>query len=619
VATASSPGDAGQERYMPLDQVKPGMKGYGLTVFSGSKPERFDVEVISTLRHFRPGQSLIIVKTKHPRLQVARTVAGMSGSPIFIDGKMIGAYAYGWFFNVEPIAGVTPIHNMLDDLKRPIPRGIWPLASSAPLPGAASSTLGGSGVRGSVGTRGRRADTQRNRFRGEPLDYDLGDHAEQVAARTSPVLAPPQGSALAPASTDVMVGGLTQRAFNTANEMLAPVGFNLVQAGVGGGALRPGALENYVDGGVVTVQLVRGDISVAGLGTVTHVVGDKLVAFGHPMLFGGLENLPTALGHVHWILSTQNRSFKIGEPTKPLGALVNDRLASIVVDTKRAAPTFPVHVNIEGAPGAPKTDWNMRVAHDQFMAPNFTAVAIGSALEVTATERSDLTWRATSRLKVKGHPEMVFQDFAAGAQLSLGPAAFARSRLARALGALLNNPWEPIQVESVDTKVKVVHRRRTMDLRGTQLLESEIDAGQPARIRLTLEPYKGKRRTQVIEVPIARELAGRTVTISLAPGYTQSRTLPAPENVGELVALLPQQRYPGESLVASYKLPGEAGAAYRGKVAHRLPPMAADTLKSTTQSVAPEMFVAEQKIVIPLNGFLIGKDTVKVKVREVVR
>jgi hypothetical protein len=613
--TGTSVGDAAQDRYMPLEEVKPGMKGYGLTVFSGSKPERFDVEVISTLRHFRPGQSLIIVKTKHPRLQIARTVAGMSGSPIYIDGKMIGAYAYGWFFNVEPIAGVTPIHNMLSDLKRPIPPGLWPLASSSPLPGSAASTLGS----GSAVGRKHGANSHTNRFRGAPLDYALERHADQVAERTAPVLAPPQGSALAPASTDVMVGGLSQRAFQMANQMLAPVGFNMVQAGVGGGGLRADAPKRYVDGGVVTVQLVRGDISVAGLGTVTHVVGDKLVAFGHPMLFGGLENLPTALGHVHWILSTQNRSFKIGEPTRPLGALVNDRLASIVVDMRRNAPTFPVHVSIDGAPGAPKTDWNMRVAHDQFMAPNFTAVAIGSALEVTATERSDLTWRATSRLKVKGHPEMVFQDFAAGAQLSLGPAAFARSRLARAVGALLNNPWERVQIESVDTKIKVVHRRHTMDLRGTQLLEREIDAGQPARIRLTLQPYMGKRRTQVIEVPIARELAGKWVSIELAPGYTQSRTLAAPENVGELVAVLPRQRYPGESVVASYKLPGQAGAAYRGKVAHNLPPMAADTLQSTTQSVSPEMFTASRKIVIPINGYLIGKDTVKVKVREVLR
>ena len=115
-----------QSKYMEVDEVKPGMKGYGLTVMSGTKPVKFDVEIISTMKNFRPGQSLFIIKTKHPKLKAARTVAGMSGSPIYIDGRMIGAYAYGWFFNVEPIAGVTPIRNMLNDLRAPVPKQLWP-------------------------------------------------------------------------------------------------------------------------------------------------------------------------------------------------------------------------------------------------------------------------------------------------------------------------------------------------------------------------------------------------------------------------------------------------------------------------------------------------------------
>jgi hypothetical protein len=109
---------------LPLSEVKPGMQGYGLTVFSGTEPERFDIEIISTLRNFRPNQDLILIKTpNHPRLKVARTVAGMSGSPIYLNGKMIGAYAYGWLFGAEAIAGVTPIKSMLDELSRRRDRG----------------------------------------------------------------------------------------------------------------------------------------------------------------------------------------------------------------------------------------------------------------------------------------------------------------------------------------------------------------------------------------------------------------------------------------------------------------------------------------------------------------
>src|SRR5690606_6424311 len=113
---------------MDVKDIKPGMKGYGLTVFEGTQPEKFAVEVIDVLRNFRPRQDLVLIKTTHPRLEVAKVVAGMSGSPIYVDGKMIGAYAYGWTFGAEPIAGVTPIGNMLDDLARPLPSFVhgWP-------------------------------------------------------------------------------------------------------------------------------------------------------------------------------------------------------------------------------------------------------------------------------------------------------------------------------------------------------------------------------------------------------------------------------------------------------------------------------------------------------------
>src|SRR5690606_35253326 len=101
--------------------IKPGMKGYGLTVFEGTQPEKFAVEIIDVLRNFRPRQDLVLIKTTHPRLEVAKIVAGMSGSPIYVDGKMIGAYAYGWNFCAEPIAGVIAIGNMIDELERPLP------------------------------------------------------------------------------------------------------------------------------------------------------------------------------------------------------------------------------------------------------------------------------------------------------------------------------------------------------------------------------------------------------------------------------------------------------------------------------------------------------------------
>jgi hypothetical protein len=129
--SAQAEGTATRADVMPVKDIKPGMKGYGLTVFEGTKPEKFDVEVIDVLKNFRPRQELILVKTKHPRLEIVKVVAGMSGSPIYINGKMIGAYAYGWTFGKEPVAGVTPIRNMIDEMERPLPKSIdgWPLSA----------------------------------------------------------------------------------------------------------------------------------------------------------------------------------------------------------------------------------------------------------------------------------------------------------------------------------------------------------------------------------------------------------------------------------------------------------------------------------------------------------
>jgi hypothetical protein len=591
---------------LPLSEVKPGMKGHGLTVFTGTNPERFDVEVISTLHNFRPNQDLILIKTpNHPRLDIARTVAGMSGSPIYLNNKMIGAYAYGWMFGSEAIAGVTPIKSMLEELARPVPKSLVP-RGGPPLPSA-----GGSPSKGPA--RGARV------FRGANESYALADHAKQIADRSALALAAPAGTSLARASTPVLIGGMGNSAMKLAGDMLAPMGLEPLQAG-GGRSNKPdpNAPAKYVDGGAIGVELVRGDISAMGLGTVTRVSGDKVLAFGHPMLGGGIESLPTAVARVHWILATQNRSFKIGEAVRPLGALVNDRQAAIVVDSSVKAPTFPMKLNIEGVEGAPKPVWNMEVSADQFMAPMFAAMAIGSAVETTTAERRDMTWRAVSKLKVGKYGTINLMDFSAGNGNPVGPEDFARGRLVRAMGMLLNNPWEQVSIEGVETNVKVTFDREISALRGAKVLEPEIDAGQPVRVRLELQPYQGKMVTKVIEIPIPAELAGREVEIELQPGYQVERPLPTPDSVSELMALLPHMSHDPESIVATFKLK-ESGATFKNKLASRLPPGAIDTLKAGTDSASPEMFGSLVQTVIPLKRFIVGRDTVRVAVREILR
>lgn len=608
-AAAADPPDV-----LPLSEVKPGMKGYGLTVFSGTTPEKFDVEIVSTLKNFRPNQDLILIKTpNHPRLDAARVVAGMSGSPIYLNGKMIGAYAYGWIAGVEPIAGVTPIRSMLDELARPIPRSIAP-GGGGPLPvaGARPQSTEGAGDAAPAVKSSRQ-------YTGAVDGYDLREHAKQVATKSAPSLAPPQGVGLARASTPLLLGGLSNTSMKLASDMLAPMGLDPVQAGGGGGAkVAADAPAKFVDGGAIGVQLIRGDMSAMGLGTVTRVSGDKLLAFGHPMLNGGIEAFPTAVAKVHWILASFQRSFKIGESVRPLGALVNDRQAAIVVDSQASAPVIPVAFRIEGVDGFAKTTWNMEVTHDKFMSPMFVAMALGNAIETTTAERRDMTWRATSKVKLARYGTLTLEDFGAGDGSQPDAGELLRGRLVRAVGSLMNNPWEEVKIESIESTMRVTFAREVALLKGAKLLDPEVDAGEPARIELTLLPHEGKPETKTISVPIPAELAGRDVDVEIAPGYEVERPQPSPNSVAQLVAVLPNQVHDGESIVATIRL-REAGATYGGQVASHLPAFAVDALRSSTESDGPEVFLATSREVIPMKRFIVGRDTVKVKVRPVVK
>src|SRR5688572_2393490 len=348
---AFADGRAVRKDVMPISEVRRGMKGYGLTVFEGTKPERFEVEVIDVLRNFRPKQEIVLIKTKHPRLEVAKVVAGMSGSPIYLDGKMIGAYAYGWTFGAEPVAGVTPIRSMIDELELPLPDKIqgWPLKllpSGKKVASADVAPMGGA-----------------HRYAGERGHYDLTDHAQKLAKAT----AFDGPSAVRPVATPLLVGGMTSGAIALTKELIAPLGLEPLQAGGGSTTPEPNAPTRYEDGGAIGVELIRGDMSATGIGTVTRVEGDRLVAFGHPMMESGVTALPAAISRVLWVLASEQRSFKIGMPVRSMGALVNDRVASIVVSHSAQAPVVPVKMAISGVPGLPLSSWNFEIAHERFL------------------------------------------------------------------------------------------------------------------------------------------------------------------------------------------------------------------------------------------------------------
>lgn len=602
-ATPLARGDA-KPATISVDEIRDGMKGYGLTVFKGTQPERFDVEVIGVLRHFRPGQALIVIKTPNPRLDVLKTVRGMSGSPVYLDGRLAGAYAYSLSsFEVEPVAGVTPIDLMLKEMRRPVPPGFWPVEGRAPLPGVAEAAT-------------PPAHASMTTFDGPPGQYDLRTHARQLAERLGP--RPDDARGLVPAATPLMMAGVGDRAAAALRTLVEPLGLEPLQGG-GGSANDPTAPEHFVNGGGLGVELARGDVSIMGLGTATFVDGlGKVAGFGHPMLNGGDEALPACIGRVLWINASAQASHKVGECARPLGTLVQDRQSAIVVDERRVPPVVPIDVEIQGVVGAPQTHWHAEVAHDKFLAPGLASVAVGSMIEATTSERRDLTWKLTSRVTVAGHGTVELEDVGLSSGGAPDSPELSRSKLVNTVGDVLNNPWERAHIEKVEARFDVKYARDLWRLRGVEVLDPIVDAGASARFRLHLMPDAGSEVTRVAEVTIPSELAGKDVDVEVVPGYEVVPELPAPENLDQMLANEPRQTVAPRSVVIQFRVPSQ-GLAYRGRITQRLPPFTLDALRPQTSDTGPEAFQSWSRTIVPLDLYVEGRDKVKVKVRTVLR
>jgi hypothetical protein len=583
-------------------EIKVGMKGYGLTVFRGTEPERFDVEVIGVLQSFRPGQPLIIVKTPNPRLDFVKTVKGMSGSPIYLDGRLAGAYSYSLAsFEMEPVAGVTPIDLMLTEMRRPIPPGFWPLEGR-----------GGPLAHGPRVAAASEPDEPSTRFQGNPGQYDLHEHARQLAARFG---APAASGGFVPAATPLMMSGFSDQAVATLRELVEPLGLEPLQGG-GGTSQEPNAPAHFVNGGALGVQLTRGDSSMMGLGTATFVDGaGKVAGFGHPMFNGGAEALPTCIGTVLWIEASAASSHKIGECVRGLGTLVQDRPSAIIVDEHTVAPVIPFDIDIQGAVGAPRTHWHFEVADDKFMAPSFAISALESLIDSTTSEKRELTWKLHSEVAVAGHGSVALDDVGYGMPDGQD---LAHSKLGQTLGEVMNNPWEHPHIEKVQSRLEITYALEVWRLRGVEVLDAVVDAGSRARLRVHLMPEYGPEVTRVLEVVLPEELAGKDVEIEVVPGWEVVPELAPPESLDDLLANEPRQNLAPRSIVAQFRVPSQ-GIAYRGRVTQRLPAFTLDALRPANDDTGPELFSSWKRTVVPVDFLVEGRDKVKVKVRSVLR
>jgi len=561
---------------MPLSDIRPGMVGQALTVFQGTKPEPFKVRVVSVMRNFLPKQDVILIRAEDPRVEFSGIVAGMSGSPVYIDGKLVGAIAYAWSFAKEPLGGVTPIESMLAERSRP-----------------------------------RRAEKQTyvERLRGSSATPDA--LARGLGLPPLGPLAAMGEPHLLRASVPLSVSGFTPRTVAELADELRPTGLVPLQAG---GGRRPGppAAGHVEPGSAIGVELVRGDMSTVATGTVTYVNGADVLAFGHPLFGIGEVYLPLVDAEIHAFLPSLSQSFKMSSPLNEVGTLVQDRPACIVGDLDARTTMIPVDVRVTG-PGVEPRLFHAEVARNRRLTGMLASLVIGNAIADAEPDVTDMVVTVTSKVGVKGYAPLELRDQIFSAEGVSGH-ALASSRGLRAMGDLMFNPFEPVVLDRMDVDVRVEFRRDVAEIVAVALPSQDVHAGDTVPLRVTLRPYAGAEYLETVPVIIPRALVGQTVKIEVANGASVRPDLPQAESLPVYIDNL-RKSYPAMSIVVTLQTPDD-GASLRGQLIPGLPASALDTLRSGNQTRRADAYHIADRTVFPVRQLVSGRQELSLQIKD---
>ncbi len=535
----------------------------------------------------------------------------MSGSPIFIDDRLVGAYSYGWPFGRHPYAGVTPIANMMRELRRPTRPTSFPGATPVPTTTPATGS----------------AAHERRRPRLGGITPYLGDRRasafaalEDMARHVLPVSDAAQGSTWMPASTPMLVGGFDDATVNMLAQAYAPLGIDVLQAGgTGTMSTTTSPPPRFVDGGGLAVTLARGDISSTVIGTVTHVEGDRLVAFGHPMLEIGEVGYPTAVARVLHILSTVQRSFKIAEPIAPLGTLVQDRQSAIVVDTTLAPAMIPVHLHLSGIPDTERHEWNFEIASHRSATGTLLTSSIQSAVKSVAGDAEYVTFEATSRVSFAGLAtpvEVVDHGFSAtGAHQT---SALGQLRAFDLVEAAYANPFEDTRLTAISIDLALRFEHHTAEIVDAQVSSTEVDPGADVPVRVVLRPWDGEEQTLTTTVHVPESAAGDAISLLVQPGGEVDPERPEPRSLDDVLGAI-ARRYDSRAVVLSLRLPGGRGLRTPGHVATSLPMSVIDALQQTGDGDRVHEIASHVRSTLPTDYVLEGGARLELTVRRLAR
>jgi hypothetical protein len=504
------------EQYLHHDELVRGMKGYGRTVMSGTEIVTFEVEIVSVMHKWGPHQDVILAKLSGHGLEKTGIIAGMSGSPVYMPGKdgkfrMVGAVAYGWQFQNEPLCGIQPITQMLA-----VGEGVTVNCAGARPDAPATQPAGklASAQRAAPGGRSAPQAFLKNVLGAQKIDFaSLAQprHLRQASAEAAdPVTAGPQ---LRTVATPLMTSGLGRRTLGLMTRDLAAGGIVPVQSGGVGGALA-GKLSDedkkLAPGSAISVTLASGDADITGVGTVTEVIDGRVLAFGHSMLGQGKLELPMGPAYVHTVVSSNLSSFKLGSTLGVTGALDTDEQVAIAGDIGRTVRMIPLEIVVSGPGKGRSQKFSYEICQHNYLTP-----ALVRYMMVDAA----MGWHDLPELHTVSYEMDI--DFVDLGRYSTSNVASGRgidtaiSDAARPLFALLHNPLgEPAKVEKIAVRIDITPEDRSAEIVDLRLDGKTYRPGETVTGRLVVEPFRKDRTEIAVSFKLPDDLPEGTHTLA---------------------------------------------------------------------------------------------------------
>ena len=466
-------------KYIGIDEIKPGDKAYCLTVYQGTNIEKFEMEVVSVVKNAKPGnfsaggKDTILVMGLDERFKHTGPVAGCSGSPVYVDGRLAGALAVGFSFSKDPLYGVTPIEEMLaaSEIKQALPSG-------------------GSG--------------------GLNIDYSKPFSIDNVvdAYRRSFSLGGQQESLMP------LITSLNTNEEKFLCDFLGQNRFKVFSAGPSG-AIRDIDVK-LEQGSTVCVPLVSGDISLSALGTVTEVDGDKVYAFGHPFLGQGAINLPMANGYIHTVVSTITTSFKFGQVGKIIGAFRNDESTAIFGIIGEQAPLIRLGITINAYNDIPRK-YNCMIAVHPKLTPMLANTAMLGAAEMKSGLPDEHLVKYKCSINIDGYENIEYENFLPNQ--GFNPIA---NEWLGILAVLMDNPYQKVKINSIDFQIDTEKRQSTSMINKIAVSDTKLKPGQQLKVNIITEKYLGGKSSDEITLQLPDDIKeGKYKLTVCGQGYYQ--------------------------------------------------------------------------------------------------